>query len=54
MSLIAERNIDVARGLHHFAVRWDEAQPVYGIGDWNVSHLVILVADHGPEVSFVR
>ena len=51
--LIAKRNVDVAGGLHHFAMRWDKSQAIHRIGDWNVSHLIILVADHGPEVTFV-
>src|ERR1700730_2856749 len=51
--LIAKGNVDVTRGLNHFAVRWDEAQTVHRIGDRNVSHLIILVTDHGTEMSFV-
>src|SRR5438552_1480240 len=52
--LVAEGNVDVARGLHHLAVRRDESQSIHRVGDRNVAHLVILVADHGTEVTFVR
>src|SRR5205823_1833940 len=34
-------------------MRWDKSQAIHRIGDWNVSHLIILVADHEPEVTFV-
>src|SRR5207302_6557837 len=50
---IAERNIDVARGLNHFAMRRNESQSIHRIGDRDVTHLIILVADHGTEMSFV-
>ena len=51
---IAERDIDVARGLHHFAVRGDVSQAIHRIGDRNVSNLIILIADHRTEVPFIR
>src|SRR6266436_6298008 len=34
-------------------MRWDQAQTVHRIGNRNVSDLIILVADHRPEMSFV-
>src|SRR5438067_5364865 len=51
---IAERNVDVARGLNHFAVRRNQTQTIHGVGDRDVTGLVILIADHRTEMSFVR
>src|SRR4029077_14232046 len=31
----------------------NESQSIHRVGDWNVAHLIILVADHGTEMSFV-
>src|SRR5438552_5010858 len=52
--LVAEGNVDVARSLHHLAVRRNEPQTIHRVGDRNVAHLVILIADHRTEVTFVR
>ena len=43
---IAERNFNIARRLHHLSVRRDQSQSIHGIGDWNMLHLVMLIADH--------
>ena len=51
--LIAKGDIDVARGLNHFAIRRDKAQTIHRVGDRHMAHLVILVADHRAELSFV-
>src|SRR5437763_5487067 len=52
--LIAERDIDVTCGLHHLTVRRDKAQPVHGVGNGDMAHLVILIANHRTKVTFVR
>src|SRR5437016_830624 len=52
--LVAERNIDVARGLHQLAVRRDEAQAVHGVGDRHMAHLIILIAHHRAEFFFAN
>ena len=44
--LIAEGNIDVSRGLDHFAVRRNKTQSIDGVGDWNVADLIVLIAHH--------
>src|ERR1700676_3863944 len=51
---VAERNFNVARGLHHFAVWWNQPQTIDRFGDRNVVRLIILVADHRSEMSFIR
>ena len=53
-TLISKRDVDVASGLNHFAMRRNKSQAVHGVGDRNVPHLVILIADHRTEVTFVR
>src|SRR3984893_14772426 len=50
---IAERNLNVAGGLHHFAVGRNQTQAIHGIGDWNVLDLIVLIAEHRSEMSFV-
>ena len=50
---IAEGNIDVTRGLYHFAVRRNQFEPIDGFRDRHLAHLIILVADHRPKMSFV-
>src|SRR5438477_11467737 len=52
-TLISKRDVDVASGLNHFAMRRNKSQAVHGVGDRNVPHLVILIADHRTEVSLV-
>jgi hypothetical protein len=51
---VAERDIDAARRLHHLAIWWNESQPIDCFGDRHMSDLIILIADHRPEVSFAR
>ena len=51
--LIAEGNIDVTRGLYHFAVRRNQFEPIDGFRDRHLAHLIILVADHRSKMSFV-
>src|SRR4030095_4141558 len=51
---VAERDIDAAGRLHHLAIWWNESQPVDCFGDRHMSDLIILIADHRPEVSFAR
>src|SRR3982074_3077827 len=51
--LIAETDFNVARGLDHFAIRRDKAQAIDGLGDGHVAHLVVLVTNHGTEMTFV-
>ena len=51
--LVPEGDFNVARGLDHFAIWWNEAQPVHGIGDGDMAHLIILVTDHRSKMSFV-
>src|SRR6266404_929378 len=51
--LIAERNFDVARGLHHFAIGRHQPQPIDRIGDRDMPHLIVLITDHRSEMSFI-
>jgi hypothetical protein len=50
---VAEGNVYVTRGLHHFAVRRNELEPIDSFRDRHLAHLVILVTDHRTEVTFV-
>src|SRR5690349_16106740 len=50
---ISKGDIDVARGLDHFAMRRNEAQSVHRVGDRNVAYLIVLVTDHRTEMFFI-
>src|SRR6266446_3297433 len=50
---IAERNFDVTRGLHHFAIGRNQPQAIDRIGDRDMAHLIVLITDHRSEMSFV-
>src|ERR1700688_2231170 len=50
---IAERNFDVACGLHHFAIGRNEPQSIDRIGDRDMAHLIVLITDHRSKMSFV-
>ncbi len=52
-SLVAEGNIHITRGLYHFAVRRNQFEPINSFRDGHLAHLIILVADHRPKMSFV-
>src|ERR1700710_2697853 len=53
-SLIAEANLDVPRGLHHFTVRRNQSEAIDCFCERDMPHLVILIADHGSKMAFVR
>ena len=50
---IAETDLDVAGGLNHLAIRRDQPQTIDRVGDGDVADLIVLIADHRSEVSFV-
>src|SRR5439155_14456148 len=50
---VAERNLDVAGGLNHLAIGRDKPQTIDRVGDGDVADLIVLIADHRSEVSFV-
>ena len=52
-NLVAEGYLHVARGLHQLTVGRDKSQAVYGLSNWHVAHLVILIAHHRTELPFV-
>jgi hypothetical protein len=43
---IAERNLDIAGGLNHLAIRRYQPQAINRIGDGYVADLIVLIADH--------
>src|SRR5579864_2239124 len=51
--LIPKRDINITRGLDHFAVRRHQTQPVDRIRNRNVPNLIVLIAHHRSEMSFV-
>ena len=51
---ITERNVDIARGLHQLAVRRDKLEPIDCFGNRHVTHLIVLVTHHRPEMPLVR
>ncbi len=50
---IAEGNFDVAGSLNHLAIGRDQPQTIDRIGDGDVADLIVLIADHRSEVSFI-
>src|SRR5205823_14253561 len=50
---VAEGNLDVAGGLNHLAIGRDKPQTIERVGDGDVADLIVLIADHRSEVSFV-
>src|ERR1043166_5389351 len=50
---VTEGNVDVSRGLHQFAIRWDKFQPIDCFGDRHMTHLVVLITHHGSKVPLV-
>src|SRR5712691_2680797 len=50
---IAEGNLDVAGGLHHFAIGRNQPQAINRVGDRDMPDLIVLIADHRSEMSFI-
>jgi len=50
---IAETDLDVAGSLNHLAIGRDQPQTIDRIGDGDVADLIVLIADHRSEVSFI-
>ena len=46
-------NLNVARGPHHFAIRWNESESVHRICDGHMLNLIILVTDHRSKAFFI-
>ena len=51
---ITERNVDISRGVHQLAVRWDKLEPIDCFGNRHVTYLIVLVTHHRPEMPLVR
>src|SRR5581483_8636327 len=51
--LIAKGNVYIARGLHHFAIRWNQLESINGFRDRHPAYLIILVTYHRSEMPFV-
>ena len=50
---IAETDLDVTGGLNHLAIGRDQPQTIDRVGDGDVADLIVLIADHRSEMSFV-
>src|SRR5438477_4991767 len=53
-SSISERDFDVPCSLNHLAVRWNQPQAVYRIGNRYMPDLVALIAHHRAKMALVR
>src|SRR6188472_2000841 len=51
---ITERNVDIACGSHQLAVRRDKLEAIDCSGNRDVTHLIVLVTHHRPEMPIVR